>query len=175
MALAPAALAQLGAFFNAAVTGQVVTQTDLAIAIAPLTAQLTAQQAQLAALSGQVAALRGQVAALPSLAQIQAAIAAALAPHSAPAIAAAAAAATTRAIIAAREENNHSRSGVAYAVVPLADGTPPPSWPAGFDRAALRGPIGAINALLDDFGLAAPAAALDRRNALALHIGTACL
>jgi len=30
-------------------------------------------------------------------------------------------------------------------VVPRADGTPPPNWPVGFDRAALRaGPIAAV-------------------------------
>ena len=96
-------------------------------------------------------------------------------PHNAPAIAAAAAA-TLRAIVAAREENNHHRSGVAYAVVPRADGTPPPHWPAaGFDRAALRGPIALINALLGDYGLPLPASALERRDSLALHIGTARL
>jgi len=44
-------------------------------------------------------------------------------------------------------------TAVAYAVVPRADGTPPPNWPAGFDRAALRGPIAIINALLVDHGL----------------------
>ena len=57
-------------------------------------------------------------------------------------------------------------------MVPLADGTPPPNWPAGFDRAALRGPIAVVNALLVDYGLPQPASLLDRRLALALHIGT---
>jgi hypothetical protein len=63
-------------------------------------------------------------------------------------------------------------TAVAYAVVPRADGTPPPNWPAGFDRAALRGPIAIINALLVDHGLPQPASFLNRRHALALHIGT---
>ncbi len=70
--------------------------------------------------------------------------------------------------------NNHYRSGAAYAVVPLADGTPPPNWPIGFDRAMLRtGPIAVVISLLTDYGLVPPAAAFDRRNLLALHIGTA--
>ena len=59
--------------------------------------------------------------------------------------------ANVQAVIAARAENGHDRSGVAYAVVPRADGTPPPNWPAGFDRFALiRGPIAVIDALLND-------------------------
>ena len=97
-------------------------------------------------------------------------------PHNAPAIAAAAAA-TVQAIVVARAENDHHRSGVAYAVVPRADGTPPPNWPAGFDRAALRGSIAVVDVLLNDYGLphGAPATLLDRRDALALHIGTARL
>ena len=35
--------------------------------------------------------------------------------------------ANVQAVIAARAENGHDRSGVAYAVVPRADGTPPPN------------------------------------------------
>jgi hypothetical protein len=59
-------------------------------------------------------------------------------------------------------------------MVPLADGTPPPNWPIGFDRAMLRtGPIAVVISLLTDYGLVPPAAALDRRNLRALHIGTA--
>ena len=95
-----------------------------------------------------------------------------LAPHTAPAIAAAAAA-TVHGIAAARAQNAHDRSGVPYAAVPRADGTLPPSWPAGFDRAGLRGPIAAVDALLADYNLALPGAATPaRRDALALHIGT---
>jgi hypothetical protein len=61
-------------------------------------------------------------------------------------------------------------------VVPLADGTPPPNWPIGFDRAMLRtGPIAIVTSLLTDYGLVSPAAAFDRRNLLALRIGTADL
>ena len=57
--------------------------------------------------------------------------------------------------------------------MPLADGTPPPNWPAGFDRFALiRGPIAVIDALLNDFNLPLPFSEHDRRDALALHIGT---
>ena len=121
-------------------------------------------------------ATQAQVNALPTLVQINAsiaaAIAAALAPHNAPAIAAAASA-TVQAIVDARAENNHSRNGVAYAVVPRFDGTLPPNWPAGFDRAALRGHHAAVTLLLNDYGLQPPATPLGRRNALAQHIGTA--
>ena len=133
-----------------------VTQADLA----PL-----ATQAQLQALQAQLAVMQVQ-----QLQQIQAL----LAPLNAPAIAAAAAA-TVQGIAAARAQNAHDRSNVPYAVVPRADGTPPPSWPAGFDRAGLRGPIAAVDALLVDYNLAAlapGAAAAARRDALALHIGT---
>lgn len=134
---------------------------------------------QFAAMQGQIHLLQQQVNALPSLAQIQvaiqAAIATALVPHNAPAIAAAASA-TVQAIANARMVNNHYRSGVAYTVVPCADGTPPLNWPAGFDRATLRtGPIAVITALLNDYRLIVPAATFDRRNLLALHIGTADL
>jgi len=72
--------------------------------------------------------------------------------------------------------NNHDRSGVAYVVVPLRNGAPPPSWPEGFDRAALRrGPIAAVSALLADNGLPPGGHALERRSALAQHIGAALL
>jgi hypothetical protein len=152
--------AALAAFVAMLQAAGIASQFDIANAVAPLATQ-------------------AQVNALPTLAQIQAAIAAAiaaaLAPHNAPAIAAAAAA-SAQAIINARAANSHSRSGVAYAVVPRADGTPPPNWPAGFHRAALRsGPIAAITLLLNDYGVLVPAAAFDCRNALALHIGTAGL
>jgi hypothetical protein len=94
-----------------------------------------------------------------------------LAPLNAPAIAAAAAA-TVQGIAAARAQNAHDRSNEPYAVVPRADGTLPPSWPAGFDRAGLRGPTAAVNALLGDYNLVVPHGASARRDALALHIGT---
>jgi hypothetical protein len=207
MALPPAAVAQLGALFNAALAGEVVTRADLANAVAPLatSAQVAAQfaglptlaqfnalaaqvaglptLAQFNALAAQVAAqptlaqfnaLVAQVAAQPTLAQIQALLTATLAPHNAPLIAATATA-TMQAIVAARAHNAHDRSGVAYAVVPLADGTPPPSWPAGFERSDLvSGPVAAIDALLGDYALphGAPATLIARRDALALHIGT---
>ena len=121
------------------------------------------------ATQAQLVALQAQVALLPTLAQFQAL----LAPLGAPAIAAAAAA-TVQAIAAARAQNAHDSSLVPYAVVPRADGTLPPNWPAGFSRAGLRGPIAAVDALLADYGLAAPAGvqAQARRDALAQHIGT---
>ena len=163
-----AALAAFVAMLNAA---GFATQADIANAVAPL-----ATQAQVNALQVQVNALQVQVNVLPTLAQIVAAFAAALVPHNAPAIAAAASA-SVLAIVNARMTNNHSRSGVAYAVVPRADGTPPPHWPLGFNRAMLRtGHINlVITSLLNDYGLALPAGALNRRNLLAQHIGTASL
>ena len=70
-------------------------------------------------------------------------------------------------------QNAHDRSGVAYVVVQRTDGTPPPHWPIGFDRAALvDGPVAVVDALLLDFGLPQGATVRERRNALALHIGT---
>ena len=80
-----------------------------------------------------------------------------------------------QAINAARAQNAHDRSGEPYAVVPCSDGSLPP-WPLGFDRGALRGPIAVIDALLNEYGLlpnGAPLTALQRRDSLALHIGTA--
>jgi hypothetical protein len=137
----------------------IATQADLAplVTQAQLNAQLAplATQAQLNAMQ---AVLLQQMQAL-------------LAPHNAPAIAAAAAA-TVQTIAAARAQNAHDSSLVPYAVVPRADGTLPPNWPAGFSRAGLRGPIAAVDALLADYGLAAPAGAQAHRDALAQHIGT---
>ena len=129
---------------------------------ANINAQLVAMQANINAqhvvMQGQFAAMQAQLALIGI-----------------PAIAAAASA-SVQAIANARVVNNHYRSGVAYAVVPLADGTPPPNWPIGFDRATLRtGPIAVVTLLLTDYGLVPPAAAFDRRNLLALHIGTADL
>ena len=107
-------------------------------------------------------------------AQMQAQMQALLAPHNAPAIAAAAAA-TVQSVVASRLENAHDRSGVAYSVVQRIDGTLPPNWPNGFDRDALvRGNVNIVDALLNDYGLAhgQPISVFDRRNALAVHIGT---
>ena len=203
MAVPPALMAQLGALLNVALAGQMASQADVAAATAPLAtnAQVAGVQQQVNALAAQVAALptvaqfnalaaqfnalAAQVAAQPTLAQIQAAVAAAvaaaLAPHKAPAVAATAAA-TVQAVVVARGMNNHHLNGVAYAVVPRADGTAPPSWPAaGLRRATLRtGPIAVVNALLNDswllpLALPLPVTALDRRNALAAHIGAAGL
>ena len=138
-----------------------VTQGDLQAQLAPL-----ATQAQLQATQAQLAQLQAQVAQLPTLAQMQAL----LAPHNAPAVAAAAAA-TVQAIGAARAENAQDRAAP-YAVVPRADGTLPPAWPAGFDHDALRrGPIANVDALLAAYGLLGGGNAQARRIALALHIG----
>ena len=155
------------------------TQAQLAAAIAPLATQaqvnaLAAQgnalAAQVNALAAQGNALAAQIAALPTLAQIQAL----LAPHNAPAIAAAAAA-TVQAIVSARVRNAHDRSGEPYGMVPLADGTPPPNWPIGFERDALiNGGIAVVDSLLADYGLAngPPIPVVERRNTLARYIGT---
>ena len=187
MANPPDALAQLGAIFNAALAGQIATKADVAAAVAPLVTQAqfaaavaplvthTQLQAQLAAavapLATQAAATQAQLAAM------QAQMAALLA-HvqllNAPAIAAAAAAAV-QSIVASRMENTHDRSGGVYAVVVRSDGTPPPHWPVAFERSALvGGPIAVVDTLLNDYGLphGPPLTALERRNALAVHIGT---
>ena len=117
-----------------------------------------------AQMQAQHAAVQAQLAQMQAL----------LLPPNVPAIVAAATA-TVQSIGASRVQNAHDRSGEAYAVVQRTDGTPPPHWPAGFDRAALvDGPIAAIDTLLNDFGLphGAPAATVrERRNALARHIG----
>ena len=149
-------------FGPAAIAGAVVALQGLGVVtradLAPLAAQLGAMQVQLAAIQAQQLQHMQQMQAL-------------LAPLNAPAIAAAAAA-TVQGIAAARAQNAHDRSNEPYAVVPRADGTLPPSWPAGFDRAGLRGPTAAVNALLGDYNLVVPHGASARRDALALHIGT---
>jgi hypothetical protein len=185
MALPPAAAANLGNAFHNAIAGQLATQADLANAVAPLAtqaqmqAQFAAVQAQLAQLA-QIQAQQGvtQAQMQAQLAQMQVQIIAQmqahLAPHNAPAIAAAASA-IVQSIVTSRLENAHDRRNVAYAVVQRADGTPPPTWPDGFDRDALNdGPIAVIDALLEDFGLShGPlTTTIDRRIALAVHIGT---
>ena len=142
----------LAAALNAAYGGQLATVADVQNAIAPLTAA---------------------IAALPG--QVNASIQAALAQHNAPVIAAAASA-TALAIAEARARNAHDRDGEAYAVVLRVDGTPPPNWPAGFDRNALATCNNATAAaLLTDYQLLVPVALRARRNALARHIGTPCV
>ena len=152
--------------FVAAMAGMgIATTADVRAAVAPLAAQLDA-------LTLTVNALSLKVNALPTLAQINASIAAALAPHNAAAIAAIAAA-TAQAIAAARARNAHDRDGEVYAVVPRADGAAPAHWPPGLDRAALAAsPIADVTALLAEYQLPAAGTARARRNALALHIGT---
>jgi hypothetical protein len=90
---------------------------------------------------------------------------------------AAAAAQSIHVIETARRLNQHGLRGVPYALVPLADGTPPPNWPVGFDRAALvEGGIAAVDLLLGDYGIPAGAgvgAPIVRRIALAQALGTA--
>ncbi len=133
---------------NAAYGGQLATVADLQ----PILARLNA---------------------LPG--QINAFIQAALGPHNAPAVAAAASA-IVLANAAARARNAHDRDDEAYAVVLRADGTPPPAWPAGFDRSALAACNNATAAaLLADYQLPLPVTLRARRNALARHIGTPCI
>jgi hypothetical protein len=79
-----------------------------------------------------------------------------LAPHNAPAVAAIASA-SVQAINAARAQNARDSSGEPYAVVPRSDGSLP-HWPLGFDRGALRGPIAAVDALLNESQTARPPA-----------------
>ncbi len=176
MALPPAAvLAQMANFLGAAIAGQFASQADVANAVAPLAtqAQLVDLQAQLAAMQAQHAAMQAQLAAMQ--AQLIAQMQVLLAPYNAPAIAGAATA-TVQSIVASRMQNAHDRRGEAYVVVQRTDGTPPPHWPEGFDRAALiDGPVAVIDTLLLDFGLPHGASVRERRNALALHIGAARL
>jgi hypothetical protein len=136
----------------AAATAPLATNAQLVALQANMNAQLVAMQANM---NGQFAAMQAQLAVIgiPAISGAVSAI--------------------VQAVIAARAENNHDRSGVVYAIVPRRDGIPPPNWPAGFDRFALvRGPIAAVDALLVDYGLPLAAAVFDRRDALALYIGT---
>ena len=82
-----------------------------------------------------------------------------------------------RAIDTARRRNHHALEGVAYTVVPMDGGGPPPNWPAGgMNRAWLRShAIGAVNALLGDYGLPVAGTRIERRNRLADHIGVVIL
>ena len=100
MAADAAALAAMIAAFQGV---GLASRADITAAVAPL-----ATQAQFSVLEGQVA----QILAL-------------LAPHGVPAIAGAASA-IMLATAAARAENARDARGVAFAVVPRADGTPPP-------------------------------------------------
>jgi hypothetical protein len=79
-----------------------------------------------------------------------------------------------RAIDNARRRNHHALDGVAYMVVPMDGGGPPPNWPAGgMTRAWLRShAIAAVDALLGDYGQPAAGTAFERRDRLAEHIGT---
>ena len=79
-----------------------------------------------------------------------------------------------RAIDHARRRNHHALNGVAYMVVPMDGGGPPPNWPAGgMTRAWLRShAIAAVDALLGDYGQPVAGTAYERRNRLAEHIGT---
>ena len=182
MAAPVPAFVPLVAVVNAAFGGQLVTIADLAplathVQPAAATAPL-ATHVQLAAATAPLAT-HAQVAAAIAALQVNmdaqfAAIHALLAPLAVPAIAGAATA-IVQAVAAARAQNAHDNRGMAYAVVPRSDGTPPPNWPAGFSREDLvDGPIAVIDALLNDYGLphGAPAALSARRNALARHIGT---
>ena len=182
MAVPPAALAQIVAGINVAFAGVIATPADIALAVAPLASLVQLQNAVAplatqAATQAQLAAMQAQIAAQFAAMQVQlAAIQALLAPVNVPAIAAAATA-VVQSIVAARMENKHDHSGPAHAyeVVLLADGTVPPNWPPGFERVALvSGPIAVVDALLNDYGLpnGPPGALVDRRDALALHIGT---
>ena len=80
------------------------------------------------------------------------------------------------AISSARAANAHSMRGLPYAAVPLPNGALPPNWIPGFERSdLLYGPIGAVDDLLQDYGLPFGAAAgnpVARRQALGHMIGT---
>ena len=158
----------------AAATAPLATNAQLVAMQANMNAQLAAMQANMnAQLAAMQANMNGQLDAMQATMNGQfAAMQAQLPVIGIPAISGAVSA-IVQAVIAARAENNHDRSGVVYAVVPRRDGMPPPNWPAGFDRFALiRGPIAVVDALLVDYGLPLAVAVFDRRDALALYIGT---
>lgn len=156
----------LVAAVNVAFDGQMVTQADLAAAVAPLATQAAIaaldqrfdeMEDNFATLQAQLVAMNTQLGliALPALAGAVTAI--------------------VRATAAARAQNAHDRRGVAYVPVPRDDGVLPPDWPAGFNRDALvEGPIGVVDALLEFYGLphGPPAGLFVRRNALAHVLGT---
>ena len=77
---------------------------------------------------------------------------------------------------AAARRANAVVSDAPFVTIPLADGSAPPAWPAGMDRAALRqlGSAAAI-ALLTDFGLATGGSVDSKRVRLAAFIGAAPL
>ena len=172
----------------AAATAPLATQAQLAAATAPLATQATVDAhftqlvAMLAGTNAQLAAMQAgvnaQLAAMQAGVNAQlAAVQAQLAVAGVPAIAGAALD-VVRHVAAARAHNAHDRRGVAYVVVPRADGTPPPHWPDGFDRDGLvEGPVAAVDALLADYGVphGPPAGLFVRRNALARCIGAACV
>ena len=133
--------------------------------------------AQLDAIRAQLNALQVQFAALPSGAGLHALIADALRealPRAEAPSLAAEASALAQVTAAARRCNAHDRDGKAYVVVPRADGTAPPNWPAGFAREHLvGGALTTVNALLADYGLRQGLAdESELRNALASHLGT---
>jgi len=80
------------------------------------------------------------------------------------------------AISSARAANAHCLRGLAYAAVPLPNGALPPNWIPGFERSdLLYGPIGAVDDLLQDYGLPFGAVAgipTARRQTLGNMIGT---
>ena len=80
------------------------------------------------------------------------------------------------AISSARAANAHCTRGIPYAVVPLPNGALPPNWIPGFERSdLLYGPIGAVDDLLQDYGLPFGAVAgipTARRQTLGHMIGT---
>ena len=114
-------------------------------------------QGQLAAMQAQLQQMQAQMQAQLALLQVNliAQMQVMLMPQNAPAIVIAVA--TARAVLAARARNAHDLRGVAYAAVPRDDGSLPPNWPAAFSRDALvEGPIGVIDAILNDWPAARP-------------------
>ena len=75
---------------------------------------------------------------------------------------------------AAARRANAAASSAPFVVLPRADGSAPPAWPAGMDRAALRQLGGAAaSALLADFALANGGTLDAKRARLAHFIGAA--
>ena len=122
------------------------------------TAVLQALQAGQQALVAQVAAIAQQLQAFAA--------------HAGVPIGAAAIVAERVAI--ARAANHHTREEDLYVTVPLSpSGLAPALWPQNFNRTVLRSlPGAAIVALLVAYQLAIDGTVLQKRNRLAVHIGT---
>ena len=146
------ALANNSAANAAAITANTAAIAGVTAAIAGLTATVNANTVAIAGLTASVNALN-----IPVL--VGATLAAAAG------------------VLRARSDNAHDRRNIMLVPVPHAGAAVPAFWPAaGFCRAGVfEHPIGPVDALLLGYGLPSGAAGgtpMERRNALAVHLGT---